>query len=76
MHLATTTIETPLGAYTLIANEFGLVRARPSDASASAPLAKPARSAAERMLARARSSLRSCAHFGPTLRRRIQSTTH
>jgi methylated-DNA-[protein]-cysteine S-methyltransferase len=59
MHLATTSIETPLGAYTLLANESGLVRAKPADATAPAPLAAPVRSAAERMLARARAAFES-----------------
>jgi len=54
MQLATASIETPLGAYTLLANDSGLVRARPSDSSALVQLAPPGRSAAERMLARAR----------------------
>jgi methylated-DNA-[protein]-cysteine S-methyltransferase len=53
MHLATASIETPLGAYTLVANESGLVRAKPSDLAAWAPNVTSPRSAAEHMIARA-----------------------
>src|SRR5262245_66475881 len=52
MQLATASIETPLGAYTLVASDVGLVRAKPSDSPAP-PRATAARTPAERMLERA-----------------------
>ena len=54
MKLATTTIETPLGRYALVASEAGLVEAKP--AGAEPPASGAASPGAERMLARARAA--------------------
>jgi methylated-DNA-[protein]-cysteine S-methyltransferase len=59
MLLATTSIDTPIGRYALVASDAGLVRALPADG---APVPAPgaaARSAAVRMLARACSAFAS-----------------
>ena len=53
MHLAIASIETPLGAYTLLANDTGLVRARPAESSMPPQPFARAGSPAEIVLARA-----------------------
>ena len=58
MQLATTSIETPLGAYTLLANELGLVRVHPTDRPTPGERGRVG-SAAEQMLARARTAFES-----------------
>lgn len=58
MQLATASIETPLGVYTLLANETGLVRVQPAESTA-APRAARAGGAAERMLESARRAFTS-----------------
>ena len=58
MELATASIETPLGVYTLVAHELGLVRVHPTDRPAREAHAGSG-SAAEPMLARARSAFAS-----------------
>src|SRR5436189_156467 len=55
MPLATTSIDTPIGRYALLASEHGLVQLEPADAAPAAD-AVPARSPAERMLERARAA--------------------
>jgi methylated-DNA-[protein]-cysteine S-methyltransferase len=59
MQLATDSIETPLGAYTLLANDHGLVRARPADLDGQAQRHGRTGSAAQRMLERARTAFAS-----------------
>ncbi len=53
MHLATASIETPLGSYDLLASDVGLIRACPTDTPALRRAAAPARTEAERVLERA-----------------------
>ena len=59
MQLATASIETPLGVYTLLANDRGLVRAQPSELTTPARGAGGAGTAAERMLESARTAFAS-----------------
>jgi methylated-DNA-[protein]-cysteine S-methyltransferase len=58
MQLAIASIDTPLGRYALAASDAGLVSAKPAD-GAPLPPRRPPRSAADRMLDRARSAFAS-----------------
>jgi methylated-DNA-[protein]-cysteine S-methyltransferase len=59
MQLAAISIDTPLGRYALVASDAGLVQAKPAYGAPVPPVSALARSAAERMLDRARAAFAS-----------------
>jgi methylated-DNA-[protein]-cysteine S-methyltransferase len=57
MQIAALSIDTPIGRYALVANETGLVSAKPAENAPLPAASVPARSAAQRMVERARDAL-------------------